>query len=97
MKTKLLKKVRKRYSIERIDFVNDRFISDNPSSMITYYAQQKKYPIYRLIDNIGYDGYVSIDYSVVYNDLLKSIRRDYSHGKQSREIIIKKSKIWWNK
>lgn len=95
MKVKLLKKVRKRYSIERIDFVNDRFIIDNPNSMITHYALTKCFPIYQLIDNIRYDTYTSIDYQTIYDKLLESIRKSYVRDNKKKNII-KITKIWYN-
>ena len=95
MKVKLLKKVRKRYSIERIDFVSDRYIVDNPDSMISYYGAQSIYPIYQLIDNVGYDTYTSIDYQTIYNRLLLSIRSSYVRD-NTKKNIVKRNKIWYN-
>lgn len=95
MKVKLLKKVRKRYSIEKIDFVSKRYIVDNPDSMISYYGAQSIYPIYQLIDNVGYDTYTSIDYQVIYNRLLNSIRKSYVRDNKKKNII-KITKIWYN-
>lgn len=95
MKVKLLRKVRKRYSIERIDFVNDRFIIDNPNSMITHYVRYKKFPIYQLIDNVGYDTYASNDYQTIYDRLLLSIRSSYVRDNKKKNIV-KRNKIWWN-
>ena len=95
MKVKLLKKVRKRYSIERIDFVSERYMLDNPYTRITYHAQHNEFPIYQLIDNVEYGTYTSNNYNDVYEWLLQSIRRDYTHLMQNK-ILIKKTKIWYN-
>lgn len=95
MKVKLLKKVRKRYSIERIDFVSKRYIVDNPDSMISFYGAQNIYPIYQLIDNDGYDTYTSINYQIIYDKLLESIRRSYVKD-NTKKNIIKITKIWYN-
>lgn len=75
--------------------MSSRYIIDNPDSMITYYGAKSIYPIYQLIDNVGYDTYTSIDYQIICDQLLASIRKSYVRD-NIKKNIVKRNKIWYN-
>lgn len=91
MKVKLLKKVRKRYSIIRVDKVT-RSSNEN----FNIFKEDWGLPFYYVKDN--YDSWTCWDYSKTKKEALanlsKLITKDY------RDKFIKKekttSKVWWN-
>jgi hypothetical protein len=93
MKTKLLKKVRKRYQISKITCL-DPFLDKD-------ILEKKKmlgwvYPIYKVTDLIGM--YASDVYQESLDEakssLIKMIKRDYSN--HHKRITHKSTKVWYN-
>jgi len=88
MKTKLLKKIRKRYSIERIDSIS----RDNQMWKDTY--SHLKLPFYYFVDN--YNDWHNAGfktYEKAYSNLVDRINIDYS--KYAKRNNNKSEKIWW--
>jgi len=101
MKTKLLKTVRKRYSILKVER-----LEMNASSQILDFVDNFGLPFYILRDNYSsfyYEGKTSYtcerfstDYNALLNTLRKWIRQDYCDKfkkKKSRERIV--TKVWF--
>lgn len=85
MKTKLLKKVRQRYSIDELTKIDKTLVNS------TYYGY--KLPLYVLHEDNEY-RYSDGNYNKVYEYLIYCIRDRYSHTKKNYRSKIKK--IWWN-
>ena len=84
MKTKLLKKVRKKYCIDKIIKVDKRFVNS------IFYGSIL--PLYVLWVDDEY-RYSDRDYDNVYKKLIYVIRNEYSHTiKRNRSKYEKK---WW--
>lgn len=85
MKTKLLKKVRKRYEILEITKVND--IS------LWHYSSDSKYPYYLLIDNENDHADKITTYDATIEYLRLRIRKEYfKYSKKARTIY---KKVWY--
>jgi len=91
MKVKLLKEIRKRYSIERIDSIRN-----NSNSVWKEFCDICGFPFYYFSDS--WNGWHNIPfktYDEAYEQLLKRIKIDYSsystHGEDKSE------KLWWIK
>jgi len=90
MKTKLLKKVRKRFDINKIEELS----YDAPDR---YRDCVEKYglPIYELLDSkyraLGY-GIVCPDLSALILHMRSTIRKDYRRG---LDKTVKSNKVWW--
>ena len=90
MKTKLLKKIRKRYSITRIDS-----IANNTDYVWKKYSQNIGFPLYYVMDDHNdYYNEGFRTYKESYEYLLKLIKNSYykysTHGENKSE------KVWWN-
>lgn len=85
MKTKLLKKVRKRYEILEITKVND--------INLWHYSTDSKYPYYLLIDNEYYSFKFSTYDDAIYYLLVK-IKKDYFKYSKKGRMVYKK--VWYN-
>lgn len=84
MKTKLLKKVRKKYSIKLVHG------SDNPNS-IYFEMENPAYVVF--INGIGTWHYPN--FNEAYIALTKRIRKDYFHTKKNKIAGLRSEKIWW--
>lgn len=86
MKTKLLKKVRKRFEILEITKVND--------TSLWYYSSDSIYPYYLLLDNENDYATVKIaTYDATIEYLRLRIRKEYfKYSKKSRMIY---KKVWY--
>lgn len=85
MKTKLLKKVRQRYSIHMLTKID--------KSLVNSIFYGCKLPLYVLHEDNEYK-YSDGNYNKVYEYLIYCIRDRYSHTKKNYRIEFKK--IWWN-
>lgn len=85
MKTKLLKKVRERYSIDVLTEIDKSMVNS------VYYGC--KLPLYVLHEDNEY-RYSDGNYNKVYEYLIYCIRDRYSHTKKNYRSKFKK--IWWN-
>lgn len=90
MKTRLLKKIRKRYSITRVDS-----LSSKPISWEKAYKDELGLPYHKLYDSE--DEYLDIfkTYDACYEILKKWIIKDY--GEKFRHKPGKETKVWYNK
>lgn len=86
MKTKLLKKVRERYSIDVLTEIDKSMVNS------TYYGYTL--PLYVLHEDGDY-RFANGDYNKVYEFLLYCIRDRYSHTKKNYRNKFKKK--WWKK
>ena len=88
MKTKLLKKIRKRYSITRVDYINP---SDD-----TYNWIVQKVPFYVVEDsNNEYRSRSCQELQLAQEEMQKWIIKDYSSTSKKKET--KATKVWWVK
>jgi hypothetical protein len=95
MKTKLLKIVRERYSITKIDK-----LEMNPNDAMLSYKKKFGLPFYILTDHKvkKYIQPVDYKYETLLNILSDWIRTDYLHKmkkKKSRERVV--TKVWFDK
>ncbi|MCK9417662.1 hypothetical protein M0Q97_13550 [Candidatus Dojkabacteria bacterium] len=87
MKTKLLKIVRKRFEILKINKVND--------TSLWHYSPSTIYPYYLIIDNeIDYASSKHITYDVAREQLIVIIRNKYIKYSRKPRMIYKK--VWYN-
>lgn len=86
MKTKLLKKVRERYSIDVLTEIDKTMVNS------IYYGYTL--PLYVLHEDGDY-RFANSDYNQVYEFLLYCIRDRYSYTKKNYRNKFKK--IWWKK
>lgn len=85
MKTKLLKKVRKRFSIIRHDRI------DNPK----HYLYGHELPLYECLDDHSeFFSFASEDYEAVFNRMMLRIRAKYYYTKKNKRNI--QEKVWYN-
>jgi hypothetical protein len=91
MKTKLLKKIRKRYQIIKITqlaFDDDQGLKN--------FVRRNKLPIYQLIDNksmyLRSENYFA-EYDDAYKKLQKWINEDYYH--KIKSTSRKQKKVWY--
>ena len=92
MKTKLLKKVRKRFEIFYVE------TPPNVDCLVRdYYNALNCQPFYLLKDNFCplVTSNVNLSKEEVINTMMNIIRRDYSKGRK-RYDIGKRSKVWYN-
>ena len=93
MKHKLLKKVRKRYSITRIDK-----LASNAGNVYTYCADTLGLPFYVLEDAVDWTG-IHTKFYETFDDarehLCRWIVADY--GEKFRHKPGKQVKVWWEK
>ena len=92
MKTKLLKKVRKRFEIIRVDRVDDPDHYYNKLDL----DLNPGYPCYLLFDNDDPDVLflnVSKDYEYIYERLRERITKVYY--KKFKKHVIKTQKVWY--
>lgn len=91
MKTKLLRKVRKRFEIVKYDE-----IASNSGWFLTEAKEGLGLPFYVFYDNdsLGYNPIANKDYNVVYNYLVKVIVDTYKEKFRHKDSI--KTKIWYN-
>lgn len=90
MKTKLLKKVRKRFEIIRIDKLG----TDSPD---WFYDYNLVPPFYYLIDHddsFALHNRANADYGILYYRLLSLIKEEYPHKPSHKKQKI--TKIWYN-
>jgi len=88
MKTKLLKEIRKRYSIERIDS-----IANNSDYYWKDYCDSMGFPFYYFMDS--HNEFRDLGFKIypeAYEHLLKRIKIDYS--KYSTHGVNKQEKVW---
>lgn len=85
MKTKLLKKVRQRYNIDKLTKID--------KSLVNSILYGRKLPLYVLHEDGDY-RFANEDYNKVYEYLLYCVRDRYSHTKTNYRMEFKK--IWWN-
>jgi len=85
MKTKLLKIVRSRYSI---DLTHG---NDNPDSI--YF--EMKHDVYVVNDNRSNNIRICNDEPEAYVALVKMIRKDYYYTKKIKPLKVNNKKIWW--
>jgi len=91
MKTKLLKKIRKRYSIERIDS-----LSDYEKIHWAFYNSKARFPIFYFIDNQDdYHNWAYEAFGKAYDKLLERIKVDYSKYSKNKLKQSKSEKVWW--
>ena len=93
MKVKLLKKIRKRYSITRVDE-----LASNPSDLHIYAKKECGLPFYLLkVTETLLDFHVEVfkTFEEARNKLCKWIISDY--GEKFRHRDQKSSKVWWVK
>ena len=90
MKTKLLKKVRKRFSIIRYDKIED---PNDP--LFEALIDESLFPIYALYDE-KFEFFISYQYSYddIYKELVKRIRKKYYYTKKNK--YTHQSKVWYN-
>ena len=87
MKTKLLKIVRKRFSIIRYDYI------DNPESIL----YGGKMPIFVMTDdNSGWGNHYCETYELALIKLLERIREVYYPSTRRRRNRNKSEKLWYN-
>lgn len=86
MKTKLLKKVRKRYEIVKV------VKNDIPDMM--FYSTEVPFFIVRDVDSLN-RAYAYKEYINAFEVLLEMIRKDYS-SKMNRKERYKELKVWYN-
>ena len=94
MKTKLLKKIRKRYTIERIDEV-----TENSDNKLREFSAIFGCPIFILTDteaseNSFHRKKVYYLYEDAYDNLRKWIK--ISYGREYRKETEIPKKVWWN-
>jgi len=91
MKVKLLKKIRKRYSIVRYDD-----IGTSPSDWIKECKDKIGVPFYVLYDkqtSLGLRNTASFEYSYLVKRIGDYVRRDYTHKIKNRRQ--KTEKVWY--
>ena len=96
MKTKLLKKVRKRFEIIRVDFLSERTKYENPYWNVVYNAEIRGLPLYYVHDK---DKMIHNKFAKTEEEikeiLIEIIKEQYSE-KFPKRNKDKMSKIWWN-
>ena len=91
MKVKLLKKIRKRFSIIK---VNER--PSDPNHFTNRYTGNYKTPFFYLTDEkdvFNVKLMYSSGYDIVYNEMLRRIRKSYTHKVKKNNGQI--TKVWW--
>ena len=92
MKTKLLKKVRKRFSIIRIDK-----LGKYPTEVSYWRAARYGLPYYRMVDNNAIHdlGLCESSLESILNRLMRLIKLEYPQKPKGNPEIS--TKVWWNK
>ena len=91
MKTKLLKKVRERYSITKVES-----LGSHPSELLKDYAEHLGLPFYYLEDERKCTRFLGIKtFDTTYACLKKWILEDYSP--QFRHKPVERKKVWYKK
>lgn len=92
MKVKLLKKVRKRYSIVRVDK-----IGTNPGWLYRHCEKEIGIPFYILRDDqdgLGFRTVATKEFDNVKEKLCKWIKEDYTHKVRKKKTV--EVKVWHN-
>jgi len=92
MKVKLLKKVRKRYSIHKVSEIGELA----PGLINDCYQEINQLPFYYLIDNDdgGYIGY-SASYDNIYEFLVTKIHKTYLARMKRKDKKTQIEKVWY--
>ena len=94
MNIKLLKKIRKRYSIIQIDELSSN-VNDPDFYHDIRYVDINSMPIFKFIDKIdGFYQYCNT-YQEAYDVLLNEIKTHYNEKFRHKDEVSKK--IWWKK
>lgn len=87
MKTNLLKKVKKRFEIVRIDE-----LPKSPNYFITLAAERWQFPFYQIIDkkeSIGFNNLYCSDINKAFEEIIYIVRKEYKNKQKQKNI-----KIW---
>jgi hypothetical protein len=92
MKVKLLKKVRKRYSIHKVNEIGEL----SPTFILECYEELNQLPFYYLTDNDNEDyiGY-STSYDNIYEFLVTKIHKTYLARMKRKDKKTQIDKVWY--
>lgn len=90
MKTRLLKKIRKRYSITKVEELASDACSEYRNAKVEFGM-----PFYVLEDSEWFTGEIYKSFDEAKDRLSKWIIKDY--GEQFRHKPEKSTKVWWSK